>query len=59
MIFSFYGVEDVIIDPYFYYLLRIKSILSAEDLLGTTIEGLLDISKNQTEIWCKTQKHKN
>lgn len=49
-------LEEVIIDPYFYYLLKSKAILSAEDLAVNCIEGLLNTSKNQIEIWYRNRK---
>lgn len=47
---------EVIIDPYFYHLLKSKAILSAEDLAVNCVEGLLNTTKNQIEIWFKNKK---
>jgi hypothetical protein len=49
-------LEEVIIDPYFYHILKSKTIQSIDDLAGSNIEGLLNTPKNQIEIWFKNKK---
>lgn len=47
---------EVIIDPFFYHYLKIKTIQSIDDLPGNYTEGLINSPKNQIEIWCKNKK---
>lgn len=49
-------LEEIIIDPYFYHILKSKTIKSIENLPGNSIEGLLNTPKNQIEIWFKNKK---
>lgn len=41
---------EALLDPFFYYYLKIPSIPSVEHLPGSKISGLLNSSKNQIEI---------
>jgi hypothetical protein len=49
-------LEGVLTDPYFYHILKSKTIKSIENLPGNSIEGLLNTPKNQIEIWYKNKK---
>jgi hypothetical protein len=44
-------LEKALLDPFFYYYLKIPAIASTEYLPGTKWSGLLDSPKNQIEIW--------
>lgn len=47
-----------LLDPFFYYNLKIHSIPSVEHLPGSKISGLLNSSKNQIEILVDGKKIK-
>ncbi|WP_227021001.1 hypothetical protein [Arenibacter algicola] len=49
-------VEDAIIDPYFYYLLKDAKVKSIEDIGQTIVKGLINTHKNRIEIWYKGKK---
>lgn len=49
-------VTEVIIDPFFYHYLKNDKIHSVEDLKGNSIQGLINSSKNQIEIWFRNKK---
>jgi hypothetical protein len=49
-------LHHALIDPFFYHFLQDKSILSDEDISTIILNGLLDTSKNQIEIWYKNRK---
>jgi hypothetical protein len=49
-------LQEVIIDPFFYHYLKSKTIQSFDDLDGNNMEGLVNSSKNQIEIWYKNMK---
>jgi hypothetical protein len=44
-------LEKALLDPFFYYYLKIPTIASTEHLPSTKWSGLLDTLKNQIEIW--------
>jgi hypothetical protein len=44
-------LSKALLDPFFYYYLKIPSIASTEHLPGTKWSGLLNTPKNQIEIW--------
>jgi hypothetical protein len=44
-------LEKALLDPFFYYYLRIPDIASTEYLPGTKWSGLLNSPKNHIEIW--------
>lgn len=45
-----------LLDPFFYYYLKIPAIASTEHLPGTKWSGLLNSPKNQIEIWYDGKK---
>jgi hypothetical protein len=47
-----------LLDPFFYYYLKIQTIASTEYLPGTKWSGLLNSPKNQIEIWYNGKKIK-
>ena len=47
---------EALIDPFFYHYLKNKNIQSIDDLYGNSVEGLINSSKNQIEIWYKNKK---
>jgi hypothetical protein len=49
-------LEKALLDPFFYYYLKIPTIASTEHLPGTKWSGLLDSPKNQIEIWYDGRK---
>jgi hypothetical protein len=49
-------LEKALLDPFFYYYLKIPAIASTEYLPGTKWSGLLDSPKNQIEIWYDGKK---
>jgi hypothetical protein len=49
-------LNEVLIDPFFYYYLKNKSIQSIDNLQGNCLEGLINSPKNQIEIWYKNKK---
>ena len=49
-------LSEVIIDPYFYHLLKNEKIQTIDELEGVAVEGLLNTPKNQIEIWYKNKK---
>lgn len=49
-------LEDAIIDPYFYYLLKDAKVKSIEDIGPTIVKGLINTTKNRIEIWYKGKK---
>jgi hypothetical protein len=49
-------LEKALLDPFFYYYLKIPTIASTEHLPGTKWSGLLDSPKNQIEIWYDSKK---
>jgi hypothetical protein len=49
-------LTEALIDPFFYYYLKNKSIQSIDDLQGNCLEGLINSPKNQIEIWYKNKK---
>ena len=51
-------LEKALLDPFFYYYLKIPAIASTEHLPGKKWSGLLDSPKNQIEIWYKAKKIK-
>jgi hypothetical protein len=51
-------LEKALLDPFFYYYLKIPVIASTEHLPGTKWSGLLDTPKNQIEIWYEGKKIK-
>jgi hypothetical protein len=51
-------LEKALLDPFFYYYLKIPAIASTEHLPGTKWSGLLDSPKNQIEIWYNAKKIK-
>lgn len=51
-------LEKALLDPFFYYYLKIPAIASTEHLPGTKWSGLLDSPKNQIEIWYDGKKIK-
>jgi hypothetical protein len=51
-------LEKALLDPFFYYYLKIPTIASTEHLPGIKWSGLLDSPKNQIEIWYDGRKIK-
>jgi hypothetical protein len=51
-------LEKALLDPFFYYYLKIPSIATTEHLPGTKWSGLMDSPKNQIEIWYDGKKMK-
>ena len=51
-------LAEALLDPFFYYYLKIHSIPSVEHLPGNKISGLLDSPKNQIEILVDGKKIK-
>jgi hypothetical protein len=51
-------LEKALLDPFFYYYLKIQNIASTEYLPGSKWSGLLDTPKNQIEIWYDGKKIK-
>ena len=51
-------LSKALLDPFFYYYLKIQAIASTEHLPGTKWSGLLDTPKNQIEIWYDGKKIK-
>lgn len=49
-------LEKALLDPFFYYYLKIPAIASTEHLPGTKWSGLLNSPKNQIEIWYDGKK---
>ena len=49
-------LTEALIDPFFYYYLKNKTIQSIDDLQGNSLEGLINSPKNQIEIWYKNKK---
>ena len=49
-------LREALIDPFFYYYLKNKTIQSINDLQGNCLEGLINSPKNQIEIWYKNKK---
>jgi hypothetical protein len=49
-------LEKALLDPFFYYYLKIPTIASTEHLPGIKWSGLLDSPKNQIEIWYDGRK---
>lgn len=49
-------LTEVLIDPFFYHYLKNKTIQSIDDLVGNSVEGLINSPKNQIEIWYKNKK---
>jgi hypothetical protein len=49
-------LAKALLDPFFYYYLKIPTIASTEHLPGTKWSGLLDSPKNQIEIWYDGRK---
>jgi hypothetical protein len=49
-------LAKALLDPFFYYYLKIPAIPSTEHLPGTKWSGLLDSPKNQIEIWYDGRK---
>ena len=49
-------LEDALIDPYFYHILKEKKVRSVEDIGETMANGLLNTPKNRIEIWYKGKK---
>lgn len=47
---------EVMIDPFFYHLLNDDVVKSIDDIEGEIWEGLLNVPKNQIEIWFKNKK---
>jgi hypothetical protein len=52
------SLAEALLDPFFYYNLKIHSIPSLEHLPGTKISGLLNSPKNQIEILVDGEKIK-
>jgi hypothetical protein len=50
------SLEKALLDPFFYYYLKIPAIASTEHLPGTKWSGLLNSPKNQIEIWYDGKK---
>jgi hypothetical protein len=50
------SLEKALLDPFFYYYLKIPAIASTEHLPGTKRSGLLNSPKNQIEIWYDGKK---
>lgn len=51
-------LAKALLDPFFFYYLKIPTIPSTEHLPGTKWSGLLDSPKNQIEIWYDGKKIK-
>ncbi|MGL2999403.1 hypothetical protein [Flavobacterium sp. RSSB_23] len=51
-------IHEAIIDPFFYHRLGNENISNFEDLNGNVIDGLLNSSANQIEVWFKNKKVK-
>jgi hypothetical protein len=51
-------LAKALLDPFFYYYLKIPAIASTEHLPGTKWSGLLDSARNQIEIWYDGKKIK-
>jgi hypothetical protein len=51
-------LEKALLDPFFYYYLKLPAIASTEHLPGKKWSGLLDSTKNQIEIWYNAKKIK-
>jgi hypothetical protein len=49
-------LEEALIDPYFYYLLKDNKVKSIEDIGQTIVNGLINTPKNRIEIWYKGKK---
>lgn len=49
-------LSKALLDPFFYYYLKIPAIASTEHLPGTKWSGLLNSPKNQIEIWYDGKK---
>jgi hypothetical protein len=49
-------LAKALLDPFFYYYLKIPAIASTEHLPGTKWSGLLETPKNQIEIWYDGRK---
>jgi hypothetical protein len=49
-------LHKALLDPFFYYHLRLNSIPSLDKLPGEKISGLLNSNKNQIEIWLDGKK---
>jgi hypothetical protein len=51
-------LSKALLDPFFYYYLKLPVIASAEHLPGTKWSGLLNSPKNRIEIWYDAKKIK-
>jgi hypothetical protein len=49
-------LAKALLDPFFFYYLKIPAIASTEHLPGTKWSGILDSPKNQIEIWYDGKK---
>jgi len=49
-------LHRALLDPFFYYYLRLNAVDSIEKLPSETVSGLLDTAKNQIEIWLDGRK---
>jgi hypothetical protein len=49
-------LHRALLDPFFYYHLRLNAVDSVEKLPSETVSGLLDTAKNQIEIWLDGRK---
>jgi hypothetical protein len=49
-------LAKALLDPFFYYYLKIPAIASTENLPGTKWSGLLNSPRNQIEIWYDSKK---
>lgn len=52
------SLEKALLDPFFYYYLKIPAIASTEHIPGIKWSGLLNSPKNQIEIWYDRKKIK-
>lgn len=50
-------LHQAVLDPFFYYHLKLNAIPSLDKLPGEMISGLLNTNKNQIEIWLDGKKN--